>query len=324
MRPNFKLLANGSDLTPVIADRLLSLTITDERGDVSDAIVVEIDNRDGTVDMPPTGATLEPWLGFKETGLGQLGVFTCDEVEIGGSPRYLTIEGKAADMQQEMKAHKTRSWPDTTLGGIVSTIAGEHGLAPSTSADLASVAYTHIDQTDESDLHFLTRLGRAHNAVAKPTNRHLVMMPRGQARSASGLPLTPVLLTPADLAGSWNVRIQDRGKHGTVRAYWHNLDSAQRVRVEAGSGAPSFSIRDAFPTEAEARAAATAKLRELNRGTATFQGTFIGRSTLAAEAPLTLSNFDPAANGEWIISRVTHSLREDSGYRCSIEAERKE
>ena len=59
MRPDFKIVANGTDITRLIADRLISLQVTDERGDKSDTAVIEIDNRARLVAVPPTGATLE-------------------------------------------------------------------------------------------------------------------------------------------------------------------------------------------------------------------------------------------------------------------------
>ncbi|MGK2740524.1 contractile injection system protein, VgrG/Pvc8 family [Tepidicaulis sp. LMO-SS28] len=323
MRPEFKIVANGTDITPLIADRLISLSLTDERGEKSDAAVIEIDNRELRVAVPPKGATLEIWLGYRERGMARLGVFTCDEVEIGGPPDTLTIEGKAADMGKTLKQPKTRSWEAMTLGGIVSTIAGEHGLAPKTAEALAATAYDHLDQTDESDLHFLTRLARDLDAVAKPANRHLLFVPRGETKAASGALLTAVTVTPEDLAGNWRARFADRGKYTAVKAYWHDVEGAERRQVVAGSGTPVFTIRNPFSSAAEAKAAAKAKLGSLARGTAVFEGEFLGRPEFAAEAPLEVQGFGAAADGSWVLTRVTHSLRDGAGYRCSIEAEMK-
>lgn len=323
MHPEFKIVANGTDITPLIADRLISLSVTDERGDKSDTAVIEIDNRARLVAVPPTGATLETWLGYRETGMARLGVFTCDEIELSGPPDMLTIEGKAADMGKSLKAPKTRSWDAMTLGGIVSTIAGEHGLAPKTAEALAATAYEHLDQTDESDLHFLTRLARDLDAVAKPANRHLLFVPRGETKAASGALLTAVKVTPEDLAGTWRARFADRGKYTAVKAYWHDVEGAARKEVVAGSGTPVFTLRNPYSSESEAQAAAKAKLKALSRGTAVFEGEFQGRPEFAAEAPLQVQGFGAEADGSWVLTRVTHFYRESAGYRCSIEAEQK-
>lgn len=47
-----------------------------------------------------------------------------------------------------------------------------HELEPSINSPLSNTLICRIDQTDESDLHFLTRLGKEHDAIAKLTNRN--------------------------------------------------------------------------------------------------------------------------------------------------------
>lgn len=48
---------------------------------------------------------------------------------------------------------------------------------------LAGIHVTHLDQTEEPDLHLLTRLAREHGAVAKPVAGFLVFVPRGEAKA---------------------------------------------------------------------------------------------------------------------------------------------
>ncbi len=64
MRPVFRILADGEDRTSVIADRLVSLVVTDEDGRKADRVEIELDNRDGKVVFPATGVRLEVSLGF--------------------------------------------------------------------------------------------------------------------------------------------------------------------------------------------------------------------------------------------------------------------
>jgi phage protein D len=60
-----------------------------------------------------------------------------------GPPNTITIRGKAADMRASIKAPKTRSWDSLTLGALVQTIAGEHGLTATISEQLALIAIEH-------------------------------------------------------------------------------------------------------------------------------------------------------------------------------------
>lgn len=137
MRPIFKVLADADDITAKIADRLSSLSVTDEAGVQSDTVDIRLDNRGLVVKTPSKGVNLKVWLGFEATGLVYQGAYVVDETEVGGQPDTLSIKGKSADMTSEIKARKTRSWDDTTLGAIVAAIAGEHGLTPAISPDLA-------------------------------------------------------------------------------------------------------------------------------------------------------------------------------------------
>ncbi|WP_027177428.1 contractile injection system protein, VgrG/Pvc8 family, partial [Maridesulfovibrio hydrothermalis] len=168
MQPVFKILADSKDVTAKIADRLIRLTVTDEAGQTSDAVEIELDNRDGAIAVPRTGAELEVFMGYSESGMKRMGLFTAGDITLSGPPDSLTIQGHAANMRISLKAPHTKSWDQKTISDIVSTIAAEHGLIPVVGSDCGGVLLEHIDQTEESDLHFLTRLAKDHDAVAKP------------------------------------------------------------------------------------------------------------------------------------------------------------
>lgn len=323
MTPIFRVLANGADITAKIADRLLSLVVTDEAGQKSDTVDIRIDNRDWAVATPPKGAELVVSLGYAETGLIEMGIYTVDETEVGGPPDYLVIKAKAADMRGELKAQKTRSWHDTTLGQLVRTVAGEHGLTPAIGGDLDGIALDHVDQTDESDLHLLTRLARQYGAVAKIAAGNLVLAKKGEAKSVSGKALAPVAISGGDVA-SWTLTAADRGKYAAVVATHHDQGGNRKVEIRVGEAeGPAHRIRDEYPTEAAARAAADAKLAALKRGEATLTlNLSVGRPGAAAEAPLTVGGLHPDADGGWTIGKATHTF-DTSGLKTVIEADTK-
>jgi hypothetical protein len=319
MRPLFQVLANGVDITAHIRDRLDVLRVTDEAGVQADTAEITLDDRDGLVALPPTGAELTVALGYQETGLMPMGLYTVDEIELTGWPRRLLIRGKAADMRASLKSQKTRSWHEVTLGDIVRTIAGEHGLTPKIADALAGIRYSHVDQTNESDLHFLTRLAREHGAIAKPAAGNLAFVPRGEAKSASGRGLPAVSITAADLS-DYRVTLADRGKYGSARAFWRDQAAARDVEVVVGSGEPVFTLRHPHPDAAQARAAAQAKLDALARGSATLSASMVGRPELGAEAKLTIVGVRSGVDGAWVITKAEHTL-DANGLRTAIEAE---
>jgi uncharacterized protein len=319
MTPVYQILADSQDITKKIADRLLSLVITDEAGIKSDTVEIRLDDRDDALELPRTGAELDISIGYKEIGLLKIGLYVVDEISLSGPVRSMVIRGKAANMPKAIKAPKTRPWDDMTIAGMVSSIAVEHGLAPRVGFDLAGLVLPHIDQTEESDLHLLTRMARQYDAVAKPAGSFFLFVKRGQVRSATGKKIPEVQLQPKDVT-SWQVTLAERGKYGAVTAEWHDKTTAQRETVKAGDGAPVFKLRRSYPDATQAQAAAEAKLISLDRGTGTLEITLPGNQSLMAEGTLNLSRFRSGIDGRWLLNRVTHTIG-SQGFSTSLSAE---
>lgn len=319
MTPDFQLIANEQFVTEIFRDRLLSLRVTDESGIKSDTIEITVDDRDHLLEWPALGAELVCSLGYREAGLSRVGVFIVDELSHSGPPSTLSIRGNATDMRAEFKQHKTRSWDNVTVESIVRTIAAEHGLIPKVSLALASILLIHEDQTDESDFHFLTRLGKDFDGVLKPTQGFLLFVNKGESKSVSGKLIPPVNVDVSNLM-NYRMTHAERGKFTSVRAYQQDTAEAELVEVLVGEGTPTYSIRKPSPTLEEATEKARAKLKSLTRGTATLSLSLMGRMDLHAEGRLMLSGVRPPVDGEWAITRVTHSL-DSNGLFSSVEAE---
>ncbi len=319
MTPAFHIAVDGTDITAQIRYRLLSLRLTDEAGMQSDTVELSIDDRDGLIELPRTGANMSVSLGYDETGLFPMGQYTVDERELSGPPQTMTIRARAADLRQSLKAPKTRPWDDTSLGAMIEKVAAEHGYQPRISEALAAIELDHVDQTDESDLHLLTRLARQHDATVKLACGFLVMTEKGGLTSVSGQALSQIELTPAHIT-DWRATLPERGKYPAVKAHYHDAQKAKRTAVTAGSGEPVFTLRHTYATPNQAQSAARAKLAAFERGLATLSLTLPGRPELAAEGGVTLSGFRTGVNGSWAISRVEHAL-DAAGYVCQLEAE---
>jgi hypothetical protein len=318
MKPTFRILADSKDVTTAIADRLISLTVTDEAGFASDTVTIKVDDREDKVALPRTGAELEVYLGYDGKGLVRMGLYTVDEIGHSGPPATLVIKAKAANMRAAMKSRKTRSWDTTSLGKIVEVIASEHDYTAKVSTALAGQAVEHVDQAEESDLHFLTRLAKEHDAVFKPAAGYFVVAPKGEAKSISGKPL-PVISICGDQVSQWSMTAASRGKYRAVIANYHDADQAERIDITVGQGDPAFKLPFTYPDKAQAKSAAKSKLTALERGTATLDLTVVGNAALAAEAKLTVSGLNTKVIGDWSVTRVEHQLAD--GYVCNISAE---
>ena len=319
MTPDFQILADSTDITAAIRDRLLSLSVTDAAGIDSDTLEISLDDRDGAIAIPRRGAKLEVRLGYKETGLADLGIYVVDEVGLSGPPDTMTIRGRAADLRAKIKTTRTRPWHKITIGNIVKKIAAEHGYTAKVTPELAKQLIAHIDQTGESDLHFLTRLATNRGAISKAAGGLLLFVFRGQAKSASGKDLPTVFLTGKDLSQR-DVTIAERGKYASVVATWHSHSKAKEQRITLGSGEPAYTIRHRYPDEASATAAAKARLEASARGTSTLRFTCPGDVRIGAEGKLEISGCRTGVDGQWVVTTVTHRL-DNSGYSCSGEAQ---
>lgn len=317
--PDFRVIADSVDITNAIRQGLLSLRVTDEAGINSDKVEIKLDDRGGKIAMPNTGAELEVFLGYKEDSLIRMGLFIVDEVSVESPPQSMVIRARAADMRQVLKAPRTKTWGNVTLEDVVSTIANEHGLNTSISPDLAGMSYANLIQSQESDLHLLTRLAREHGAITKPVHGNLLFVPKGEAKSASGQ-IIPAITIHEKQITSWGATFADREKFGSVQAEYHDKDLAEKVKVTAGSGEPVHTLRHTYDTPEIATQNAKAMLERLKRGTGTVNVTLPGNTRFLAEGKINLIGVRAGVDGEWILTRVEHSF-DNGGYQCRLDGE---
>lgn len=327
MTPIFKILADKADVTDILSTRLVSISITDETGLVSDKVEILLDDRDDKLETPPRGAELEISLGYENTGLYKMGLYVVDEVECSGMPRQMRITAKASNTKMKetfsaMTAPKSRSWHDHTLIGVIKKIAKEHTFDDA----LIDVAFDkiylgHMDQTDESDIAFLQRLAQDFGAFVKPAGGFLIFSRRKRATTLSGASMPIVKLLETENVSTFSFVLAERGKYGKVIAKWHNFKTGKEEKVEVGSDEPAFSMRHTYATQDRALKAAEAKLEEVLNGTEKLDLTIVGDPTISAEARVFVNNLSKKVNGEWIAVSVSHQFASE-GYTSQLTCEK--
>jgi len=303
-------------LVDLSGTKLISLEIQDGIGDDSDTMTLNITD-DGSMELPRRGVTLQVWIGYEESKLVDKGKYTVDEIDLAGPPNQMEIRARATDFSptSPIKVPKQRSWHDTTIGAMVSTIASENKLVPAISASLASVPVPHRDQT-ESDIMMLADIAYQNKAICKTAGGKLVFVSQGEATSASGKSLGTKKITPS-MVTNWRDTITDRSSCTGVRTHWHELEASQLHDELAGSDSGQvYDIVSPYPTQVEAIAAGKSKFAELQRGTAKLTINMPGDPELSAEMVLDLAGFRKSVDGEWAISNVTHNVA--AGYTCTI------
>lgn len=321
MQPDYRITLQGQTISPELRARLSSLTLNDRRGMQADQLDIVLTDDDGMLDIPPTGAKITLAIGWKGQALVERGTFTVDEVEHTGAPDTLSIRASSADMRQGLPGKRTQSWDAVTVRDIITTIAKRHDLTPSVGATLAGVRITHIDQTDESDLHFLTRLAERFDAVATVKTGHLIFVPAGQATTASGLEIPPIPLRRQS-GDQHRYLMAERDAYTGVTALWNNTAHATREAVTVGDPENAQQLRHTYASEEEALEAAQAEWQRIQRGTAYFSITqATGEPEIFPETPVWCIGWKPKIDATpWVITEVTHNLTETS-YTTALQLE---
>jgi hypothetical protein len=320
MRPAFRVIVNDKqDITAAIRERLIKLTISDEVALTSDTLKIELDDAGSQIKPPKKNVKLFVQLGYAETGLLAKGNFIVDTVTFSGPPEKLEICARGANFAKELRMPKNRSWHESYLFDIVKKIADEHNLIPQISPALTDVFINHEDQTNESDISFLTRVANDYDAVAKPSATHLMIVKKGESKTATGKHL-PVINIDYSEVTKWNGDMPERDHYAAVIATWTDTQNAREIEEKAGDGVPAYRIRKQFANAIEAKKAVAATLQRLNRRNAKISLTMPGNPAVIAESPVMLSGFREDFNGKWTVKKAEHRVSA-SGYTLSIDCE---
>lgn len=335
--PAFRLTLSGADITTRIADRLISLTLTDNRGFEADTLELDLDDTDDGLALPPRGARITLALGWDNAPLEDKGSYLVDEVEHSGTPDHITLRARSADLRSGLTTKRERSWHGNTLGDIVRSLAAANGLTPLISAALDTTAIEHIDQTDESDINLLSRLATELDAIATVKAGRLLFIHAGAATTASGQTLPAVTLTRAD-GDNHRYSIADRAGYTAVKANYHDTKDAAQKHILVGSETISSddasphepsagntkTLRHIYASKTNAERAAKAEWTRIQRGVAEFSISLAtARPDIFPELPIAVSGFKPEIDqAQWTATRVTHKLS-SSGFTTDLDLEYK-
>ncbi|QRY81099.1 late control protein [Pseudomonas sp. PDNC002] len=306
MKPVFRIVADGRDITAQVNDRVLELEVTDKHGLESDTLSLTLDDRAGTVALPRRGAELALYLGYGETGVAPMGRYKVDTITFSGAPDTLVIKAKSADSRNLAKSIRSDSWENVTLAEIVERIAARNGWKAQCEVKTRIV---RADQINESDYHFITRLARQYDCTAKIADLKLLVMPRQAGRSASGQSLDSVLLKREDVS-SFSFTLDDRKVVAKVVVPYQGADGTLKLVTETNQHAPrkvlaEYVERHVQANEAAAQQLAKSRLADFNRQTAGVRLQLPGRTDLFAECRVELSGFKAGVDGVYLVDTVT-------------------
>lgn len=361
LTPDYMLTLGSRDITGNISSRLMSMTLTDNRGFEADQLDIALDDADGRLELPLRGAVLSLFIGWKGFALISKGSFTVDEIEHRGAPDIVTIRARSADFRGTLNSRREASWHDTTLGAIVEAIAIRNKLTASVAPALAGIKIPHIDQSQESDAKFLTRLAERNGGEVSVKAGRLLFLKAGQGVTASGKPIPQVTITRAD-GDRHQFSIADRGAYTGVTAKWlhtknpksqkqtvkltrkpkeQHLRALQHPKAKplakgktlkepearegeymAGEADNVLALTTIFATKAQAMRAAQAKWDKLQRGVAEFSiALATGRADLHPEMPVQVNGFKRVIDEQSWTLTKVTHSLNNNGYTTTLELE---
>ena len=314
----------------LLNQRLMHWSHTDAAGIETDRLELTL-NIEGLEGLPSLSGKIGLRVGYKETGLVEKGEFVITQRTPVLFPMRLMIVATAAPFSEVDKSgyrqRRSASHGPTTLGALFRQLVSRHGFSPRVAPTLDGIAIAHIDQSNESDMAFLTRLAKRFDAVAKPVDELYVLGRKGQIKTLSGKALPDVRLSithdnrPGDRAFiSASFTETSRAKYNGAQTSWWDAAAGKQRVVKVGI-APFKMVTPRYQSEDEARSAAQGEMRRVGREELQIDVVCPGNPSLAAEGLLLLDESWPGfMQGRWSIKTVKSRGERKGGYRSTVQA----
>lgn len=230
LTPVAKLSINGKPFNTDALSRIISISLTDKSGFEADELTVSLSDHDGKLALPPKSAEITIALGYIETGIVDKGSYKITEVSWSGAPDTLHITAQSADTSDRFSEAKEKSWHKTSLKEIIESIAAANGYTPIIGKAYQDEKIDHIDQSNESDAAFLSRLAERYDAIATVKHGRLLFVSSGEATTASGQPLPTIRIT-RNSGDQYTFRYSNTESYNAVRAYYIDKKTGKKHEV---------------------------------------------------------------------------------------------
>lgn len=293
------MLANGLAIGSILSSHNATIKCDDHLGFKSDKLEITMASGALVFALPSKGTSLN----YAIEGI-PMGIFTVDSAKmtISAGGNRLVISANAADMTKKLKAPKTKSFNKKKLSEILGEKASDNDLELKISDFYEKVEIEHIDQTNESDLNFITRLGEKYDAIAKFANGKLIFLKRGDMNGA-----TPVIINRTDTT-SITFDVANRNEFKAVKAFYQKSSVNNRKFEMVGEGEPIFEMEGDFTNKAEAKDAAQAKFDAMKRKGKVLTASMPIKAFIAAGTPILIIGVHPAIDGLMYCTQSSHTV----------------
>ena len=219
--------------------RGIEITVIDEGGVESDRAVIVVDDRHGTLQIPPVDTELTVEMGYEEIGLAHMGTFKVLEVELVGWPQTMVVHASGVDKgpNSTLKEPRFQDHQQKTTKEIMDTIAKTAGVSAIVDPAIANFVYPYMVQTNESDLNFGTRISKDLDANFTMKNGALIAKKRATGTTAAGAQqATGVTITYGKDIKFYEAVLKAASAFGETQAESNNLDNGEpEIQTPAGT-----------------------------------------------------------------------------------------
>jgi phage protein D len=311
MRATYRIEVEGREISPEASELISSLEVQDEIGRVSDSVSIRFLDPFKRLEIPPEGRRIKVFLG-RESADPNLSIpLTLVGRYYVGATRLqkgvLSVTAKGFLMRGEIKASRTESYENTTIGAIVQKIAQRGGLKAKVSPIYLDQRVAFKFQDAESDLSFLDKLARESGATFKIQEGELLFIERIKAINSKGRQL-PTIELPEEMILDFDYQRDTREEYTRVKAKFFDQRLAKEEELTVGSGSLTKELKRVYASREEADREARSYLETGRLGQEELEiETFLDPRILC-ESPVLIKGVRAGIDGRWIASSVSHSL----------------
>ncbi len=282
----YKIVVNGEDVTASIRLYLHSISVTDNHSEQADSLTLVVGAK---FKRPAYQDKIKVYVGH-DKALSYLGLFHVQSTTIRNN-KELTINATGVDYQTTLKERRIKTY-ETPLKAVLEEIAGRHGLEAR--IDVTEPATAHFEQNNESDVSFLNRLAKEHNAIFNIKNNTLYFVQDEQQAPSYDIDIAKCI--------SSEITESSTSVYACARAIYQDTTLNQIVSQQVGNGSPVLVVRGEWLCSDDAIEAAGKALERANAAQGYGRASFKGQAMFAGG----IINID---GGEYQITTVTHRLQ---------------
>lgn len=217
-----------TDATNDVMPDLLSFSYDDREADQADEISLTIKDEKGKWAgswKPDGGETIRAYIKGSTCPKLFCGKFYVDSMRVSGSPRVCEIRAVSIPLKAPIRRRLvTKAWENYTLKGILKEIAAKAEIYFYFEVE-EDPEYDRLDQKEESDLAFLSRLCQDAGLSIKVTDDTIVIF--DQSRYEKMEPVCEVELGVSDVL-SWDFQTTQSDTYKSCVVSWRDIKKKKR------------------------------------------------------------------------------------------------